>query len=402
MLFGATQAQRVCGSAAYAQTQTTTDNHSGFAGRPTGTQRDTSANETINIPVVIHILYNTPAQNITNAQVLSQLAVLNADFNNENADRSNTPEAFKPLVGNSRIRFCLAQVDPNNKATTGIIRRQTGITTFSADDAMKSSLRGGDDAWDSKKYLNIWVCPLGSRSLGYATAPGAAADKDGVVIAYDVFGTVGTLRRPFDKGRTATHEIGHWMGLKHIWGDNDCGDDGIDDTPQQSSYNFGCPTFPQLSSCSPNANGDMFMNFMDFSDDACMNMFTIGQQQKMRSLFATGNARNSFLTSFACDSTLIQAGPIGGNTDTPQVAAKADVYKVFPNPAGATLNVTYTPGAEMVNKTVRVFSAVGVNVITTQLTKANTSINVSQLAPGIYVVIIGEGSNKFITKIVKQ
>ncbi len=225
--------------------------------------RDTVANEIITIPVVVHVLYHTANQNITNSQILSQLKVLNEDFRRMNADKANTPDAFKSVAADAKIMFCLAQINPAGRPASGIVRKYTTKEYFTVDDAMKFSAAGGDDAWDNKKYLNIWVCNIQNNVLGYASNPGSQADKDGVVIQFDAFGNTGTLRPGFNKGRTATHEIAHWMGLKHIWGDNSCGDDGIGDTPQQSGYNNSCPSIPHMSNCSPDANGDMFMNFMD-------------------------------------------------------------------------------------------------------------------------------------------
>lgn len=364
--------------------------------------RDTFTNELINIPVVIHVLYNSNAQNISDAQILSQLIALNRDFANLNADKTNRPGAFAGLAADIRIQFCLAQVDPKGKRTTGIVRKQTNNTTFTIDDAMKSNVRGGDDAWDCKKYLNIWVCNLGGRTLGYAAPPGSPAELDGVVVSFDVFGTVGNLRSPYNKGRTATHEIGHWLGLKHIWGDTECGSDEVDDTPRQRSYNYGCPSFPHTTECSETDNGDMFMNYMDFSDDACMNMFTKGQKNRMRALFANGNLRNTFLTSFACDSTLVQAGPTGGDTTATVPVAKSDVFKVYPNPAQAVFNIEYKPAAEMIVIPFAVYNTMGIKVISGELNKDKTSINISSLVQGVYIVRIGEGKSAFVAKIFKQ
>ena len=362
--------------------------------------RDTSANELINVPVVIHVIYKSAVQNISNAQILSQLESLNNDFSNLNQNRINTPLVFKSFSADTKIRFCLAQVDPKGRKTTGIIRKQTSQDIFSADDNMKFSASGGDDAWDSKQYLNIWVCALSSRSLGYATLPGGPADKDGVVIAYDVFGTVGTLRPPFDKGRTATHEVGHWLGLKHIWGDTDCGDDGVDDTPRQKTYNYNCRTFPHVTDCSADANGDMFMNYMDFSDDACMNMFTIGQKKRMRALFAKGNMRNSFLSSFACDSTLAQAAPLP-TPETAPVADAVDQFKVYPNPVQTVVTIEYIPAAEFVVNQVSIYNTMGVKVFGGEINKGKMAFNLSSFARGIYIVRIGEGKKAYTTKLIK-
>ncbi len=255
------------------------------------------------IPVVFHIVYNTAAQNVSDAQVQSQLAVLNADFRKLNADWSNTPAVFQGLVADCEIQFCLAQQDPNGLATTGINRVATNKTSFSTNDAVKSAAQGGANAWDRNKYLNIWVCNLSGGVLGYAQFPGGAAATDGVVITYTGFGTIGTAQAPFNKGRTATHEVGHWLNLYHIWGDDGTGCNGSDqcgDTPNQADENYGCPAFPQVS-CANGPNGDMFMNFMDYTDDACMYMFTAGQKTRMDALFAPGGARVALLTSPGCN-----------------------------------------------------------------------------------------------------
>jgi hypothetical protein len=294
----------------------------------TTASRDTLRDEVITIPVVVHILYNTDAQNISDEQVLSQIKVLNQDYRRKNSDTVNTPDVFKSVAADTRIQFCLAKVDPQGRPTTGIIRKYTKEGQFLADDAMKFSSKGGDDAWDATHYLNLWVCNLFGRTLGYAVLPGSPAEKDGVVIKYDVFGTIGNISTQYNKGRTATHEIGHWLGLKHLWGDSLCGDDGIDDTPPQETSNSYCPVFPHLSSCSINSYGDMFMNFMDFTDDGCMNLFTQGQKAEMRSLFALGGPRNSFLNSIACDSSsAIEAGPLPEEPKQPELK-----ITVYPNP----------------------------------------------------------------------
>lgn len=365
------------------------------------TQRDTFANEIINIPVVVHVLYNTPAQNISDAQIQSQLTALNKDFNNQNTDRALRPSVFDHFAAEVRIRFCLARVTPDGMATKGIIRKQTAVAVFSADDAVKNKMRGGDDPWDCKRYLNIWVCNLGERMLGYASLPGGPANVDGVVIGFDVFGTVGNLRSQFNKGRTLTHEVGHWLGAKHIWGDTDCGNDEVDDTPRQQSYNFGCRSFPHVTECSENAYGDMFMNFMDFSDDACMNMFTVGQKKRMRALFANGNMRNSFLTSLACDSNLVQAGPVAGDTLTATPEVKKNTFKIFPNPVNTFLIVEYKPAAQLITQPFTLYNMMGVKVLTGNLVKEKTLLNMAHITPGLYIIRIGEGKESVAIKMVR-
>jgi Pregnancy-associated plasma protein-A len=237
----------------------------------------------ITIPVVVHVLYSTPEQNISDAQVNSQLVVLNDDYRKRNADIGLIPAPFQPLAADLHIEFKLACRDPKGDKTDGITRTKTNVTSFSSDDRVKSNSTGGIDAWPSDKYLNLWVCQLGGGLLGYAQFPGGPPTTDGVVITHTGFGTLGTAAAPFNKGRTGTHEIGHWFDLYHIWGDDSSlsdscsGSDNVVDTPNQETMNFGCPTFPHIT-CDNGPNGDMFMNYMDYTDDACMYMFTKGQE----------------------------------------------------------------------------------------------------------------------------
>ena len=360
------------------------------------TTRDTAANEVITIPVVIHILYNNASQNISDQQVLSQLLSLNNDYRKLNTDVASVPAAFASLVADSRITFCLAKTDPTGKVTTGIIRKYTAEQSWLADDGMKYSAQGGDNAWDSKKYLNIWVCNLFGRSLGYSSLPGSQADRDGVVIQFDAFGTIGTLSAPFNKGRTLTHETGHWLGLKHLWGDANCGDDGIGDTPPQQNFNNGCPSFPHRTACSINGNGDMFMNFMDFTDDACMHMFSQGQTQKMRSLFAIGGARNSFLNSSACDNNSVQRGA------TPAAASTTETIALFPNPSIQFVYLESKNAGDLIGQTVKICNVYGAVVISRLIADQKTTIAIAQLHPGVYFLKIGDGKVTKTIRFVKE
>src|SRR5690242_19959640 len=357
-------------------------------------ERSLLKNEIINIPVVVHVLYNNSQQNISDAQVMSQIISLNKDFRKQNADTINTPAAFKNIAADTRIQFCLAKVDPNGKYTTGIIHKYTSQSQFIADDAMKFSAQGGDDAWDATRYLNIWVCNLFGRTLGYAVLPGSPAEKDGVVIQYDAFGTTGILTPPFDKGRTATHEIGHWLGLKHLWADTTCGDDGIADTPPQEGSNSGCPSFPHLSSCSINPYGDMFMDYMDFTNDACMNMFTKGQAIEMRSQFAEGGSRNSFLNSIACDSTNAEGGPL------PKDSGKLKII-LYPNPFSSVINISVNKDSEVVGHLLKLYDISGKLYLSQIIQSQNTILNVSNLASGMYILKIDGLSGPHIYKIMK-
>ena len=256
----------------------------------------------ITIPVVVHVVYNTATQNISTAQVQTQIDVLNKDFHKLNTDWTNTPAVWQSLVADYQIQFCLASRDPNGNTTTGIVRTQTSTTSFIDDDKVKYAAQGGDNAWPAGSYLNLWVCNLGGGLLGYAQFPGGPAATDGVVINYKYFGTIGTATSPYALGRTATHEIGHWMNLYHIWGDDGggCGgSDNVNDTPNQGGEHYGCPNFPTVS-CTNGPNGDMFMNYMDYTDDACMYMFTNGQYARTSAIFVSGGSRFSITTSNGC------------------------------------------------------------------------------------------------------
>ncbi len=258
----------------------------------------------ITIPVVFHVIYNTAAQNISDAQCQYQIDQLNLDYARLNADASSTPAVWQSVSVNCNVQFCLAVRDPNGSATTGVIRKSTSTSSWSTNDNVKHSSSGGDDAWSSSSYLNIWSCNLGGGVLGYAQFPGGPSATDGVVFLYSSIGSVahpGTAT-PYNLGRTATHEVGHWLNLYHIWGDDGgacSGTDNVSDTPNQGPENYGCPTFPHTDACS-SGNGVMFMNYMDYTDDGCMNQFTAGQSARMAALFATGGSRNSIASSQGC------------------------------------------------------------------------------------------------------
>ncbi len=276
-----------------------------------------TTNAVITIPVVFHVVYNTTAQNISDAQCQAQLDQLNLDFARLNADRTSTPSVWSTIAVNTNIQFCMAQRDPSGNATTGIEGRQTTTTSFSTNDNVKRTANGGMDAWSASSYLNIWSCNLGSGLLGYAQFPGGSAATDGVVLLYSSVGSVarpGTAT-PYHLGRTATHEVGHWVNLYHIWGDDNgacSGSDNVGDTPNQAGENYGCPTYPKTDGCTSSSPGVMFMNYMDYTDDGCMNMFTAGQSTRMNSIFATGGSRAAMLNSLGCVAPLTTCGTPSG------------------------------------------------------------------------------------------
>lgn len=283
------------------------------------------------IPVVVHIVLPDPTV-VTDAQVFSQIDVLNEDFRKTNSDTNLVPTPFKGSAADSEIEFCLASVDPFGNPTTGITRTITAMPSFDPDyDSVKYTSKGGIDAWNTSNYLNIWVCNVSGGVLGYAQFPGGGpASTDGVVILYTAFGTSGTATAPYNLGRTATHEVGHYLNLYHIWGDEPAcdNDDLVSDTPLQGPQNYGCPTFPHTDACQSTSPGVMFMNYMDYVDDNCMHMFTAGQKTRMKA--ALTGPRVSLTTSGVCTPTSI----LSSNIPTPYAV------KVYPNPSHDIINIS--------------------------------------------------------------
>jgi len=253
------------------------------------------ANTVREIPVYVHVIYdeNIPEQNISNAQIESQIEVLNQDFRALNADVSDVPAEFEGLVSDYYLTFTLE----------GVSRKSSTVSEWTTiDDKMKSASTGGVDPVTPETHLNIWVVNLNGSTLGYAQFPGGSMETDGVVVAPNFFGSSDYdinndfyLSTPYDKGRTTTHEIGHYLNLYHIWGDGGCSvDDEVADTPLAKNSNGGCPAYPSKS-CAENTEytSDMFMNYMDYVNDACMFMFSEGQKARSYALFEPGGFREN-------------------------------------------------------------------------------------------------------------
>ncbi len=261
------------------------------------------ASSVITIPVVVHVLYHTSEENISDAQIQSQMDVLNDDFSKLNLDIVLIPAIWKSLAGTTQIQFCLASLTTDSMSTTGIERRYTSKESWdvSAIDSMKKTMYGGLDSWNRNDYLNIWIANMTGGLLGITQMPGGPAASDGMCILYNAFGRIGNLYPHYDKGKTATHEAGHWLGLYHIWGDDNgscTGTDYMNDTPNQADATYGCPAFPFLDACSPNSPGVLFMNYMDYSYDACMHLFTNDQAAHMTAVLNT--SRISIQNSNKC------------------------------------------------------------------------------------------------------
>lgn len=235
------------------------------------------------IPVVVNVLYRTTAENISLAQIQSQIDILNRDFNALNSDFNQVPTAFSAVKANVGISFEL----------DAVYRKATTKTSWGTNNAMKSTTQGGIAATSPTTKMNLWVCTIGGGTLGYAQFPGGASSTDGVVIDSKYVGNTGTATAPFNLGRTGTHEVGHWLNLRHIWGDATCGSDLVSDTPTHDSPNYGVPAAGHRSTCSGTPL-EMYMNYMDYTDDRGMFMFSNGQKSRMNALFLSGGARRSF------------------------------------------------------------------------------------------------------------
>lgn len=240
-------------------------------------------NGKIEIPVVVNVIYSTSSENISNSQIQSQIDVLNKDFNALNSDYNSVPSLFANVKAKVGITFVLDQ----------IVRKSTTKTSWGTNDAMKKTSKGGLAPISPTTKLNLWVCTIGGGILGYAQFPGGSSSTDGVVIDSKYFGLSGTANAPYNLGRTATHEVGHWMNLRHIWGDQNCGSDLVSDTPTHNDANYGVTQYPHYSTCS-GSPVEMTMNYMDYTNDNAMYMFSLGQKNRMTAIFVSGGARSSF------------------------------------------------------------------------------------------------------------
>jgi hypothetical protein len=337
----------------------------------------------INLPIVVHVLYFDESENISDEQIHSQIEVLNQDFNALNTNYDETPAPFQALRANVGIKFCLASKDPDGNSTTGITRKKVDIREIGETNAFYSE-EEGTAAWDVNKYINIWLAAQGEGSLGFASLPGTAdpPESDGIVIPSQYFGTIGTVQdfAPNHLGRTATHEMGHYLGLEHIWGNGQSGcdiDDNIEDTPLQFTESSECNTFPKFDQCTENGNGIMYMNYMDYSDDACMTMFSIGQGNVMKGV-VMGGPRSSLLESGMtnCEST---------TTSTKNIISNQ--LSIYPNPTNDFIRLELEDGNALINAKLEIIDITGrTHIVQPQIN--NKVINVSSLSNGVYILKI--------------
>ncbi|WNJ16648.1 PKD domain-containing protein [Pontibacter sp. G13] len=278
--------------------------------------RQRGSEEVYTIPVVVHVIYSNYRENIPDEQVFSQIEVLNQDYRRKNPDQTNTPRQFRNVAADTKIEFCLASVDPNGNPTNGIHRVSMPGAPFT--ERNFQSRVQPNTIWNPDQYMNIWVCNLADNVVGFAQFPASnrveglaefrkTRESDGVVIHYQAFGTVGAVQYPFNKGRTATHEVGHWLGLRHIWGDNGClADDYCNDTPPTAEANYECGSLPTVCE---SFTAPMIQNYMDYTPDQCMNLFTLEQKARMRMVLETSPRRQSLLRSGRCNEAVLPPTP---------------------------------------------------------------------------------------------
>ncbi len=353
--------------------------------------RTQSTPQIIKIPVVFHVLYHTIDENISGERIAAQLKALNRDFRKKNPDTLNTPLSFLTHAVDMEIEFYLANSDPLGRSTTGIERKYTPVKYWYSDDKMKFNSSYGSNAWDPKSYLNIWVCKL-DDVLGYSTMPGYNLSKEGIVLSYIEINGIGFMQNNI--GRTLVHEVGHWLNLKHIWGDSFCGDDNVDDTPKQSTYTPGCPTGIRRT-CGNTQFGDMYMNYMDFTDDVCMNLFTKGQKQRARALFEPGGYRHTILSSKAFNTPTVY------NAQVPDFYPQWLDVKIYPNPATDNLNIYMEYDVRWIGKDIYIMDMNGKIVLKKNITSTVQSVNISNLAPGVYFIRAEKEDEKVLRKFIK-
>ena len=344
----------------------------------------------ITIPVVVHILYNTTAQNISDEQVQSQIDVLNEDFSATNSDYRNYDAGYGSVKGDMDISFCLVQV----------IHKQTKHKSFGFNDNMKYSNKGGSDAVDPMHILNIWVCDLGNKVLGFAYYPGISPEKFGVVCHTNAFGRGSqyNLFEDYDLGRTTTHEVGHCFGLVHIWGDRTCGNDEVDDTPLHNEPNFGCPEEGHLSTCSGTPL-EMWMNYMDYTDDRCMYFFSDGQVSRA-DFFIDSDPQLSSIINSACTNARENRNDITITSNNAFNSARTiitDNISLYPTITSGELTVSVNNPTEG-KVGVTIYNQAGALMMKQHIFISNgkgyDQIDVSKLPNGIYFMEFTQTTNK--------
>lgn len=370
----------------------------------------------VTVPVVFHVVLDATDQNTLGGingirqRAIDQIGALNRDFNKQNTDISLVPNPFQPLIGNAEIQFGLAHRKPDGTGTEGFEIITTSMSSYGGDASeAKSSQQGGADTWDPTKYLNIWVVDLGSSSnLGFTFVPFSPQPEphDGIVLNYGAFGVRSHLSdyyapKQIDKGRTLTHEVAHYFKLDHIWGDDNglCPtsggqDDGIPDTPPQASPTYGSPQIsPTFDACTPSGAGIMWMNFLDYVDDASMYMFTLGQVARMKADLSPGG----FSYSLTQNPELLE-----WPTDVTDIE-KESGFNIFPNPTTGVFTISFIEVKGL--QDIQVSNIMGQNVYSIKADNSgisNYNVNLTGLSKGVYMVQCTFGQGIVTRKILLQ
>lgn len=345
----------------------------------------------ITIPVVVHIIYNRDEENIPDSQIFSQIEALNRDYRRRNTDAIKTPDVWQSRAADIGFEFCLASKDPDGNATSGITRTRAN-RIFTDFESVKHAGTGGYNGWAPQKYLNIWVANIGTGLYGFSPYPTVLArnpQSDGIVINYKTFGVSSNNFTHLNFGRTAVHEIGHWFNLIHTWGDaSNCATDFVDDTPPEKAAAYGCSVFPKYDDCSFTGSGTMFMNYMDYGDDLCMNLFTKGQKDRM--LAALTLYRPELLTSNAC-------GLVSGINEI--LPAQ---FSISPNPIeNGTIQCRFN---EFINEGIlSIFDLTGKIIFQQKFYASNQqTLSLPQLGNGLYFVQLITEKGNSIVKVMKD
>jgi len=340
---------------------------------------DRGGHDEVEIPVVVHVLYSNDENNIGMDQIQSQIDVLNRDFNWENSDKIKVPSVWKDLGAASGFRFHLADKDPFGNFTSGVERKFTFTENIGSTDSYYKSAWGGLDPWNIDHYVNIWVCDIEGLTLGFSILPSSKlAENDGIVMDPIAFGTMGTATPPYNGGRTCVHEMGHYFGLRHIWGaadDNCTSTDYMSDTPWQFGPNYGCNDFPSIS-CASEEHGDMFMNYMDYGNDSCMLLFTKKQVGFMQLVYLTSR------------STLMRSPAYTGINESSRIR-----INFYPNPATDELFISSTG---LIDSELKLFDQLGSVVARFVITSDEFSIDISHVNSGFYTIRCGNESHQLV------
>lgn len=350
---------------------------------------------TLTIPVVVHVVYNTAQQNISDAQVQSQIDVLNEDFAATNKDYNNYDAGYGTVKGDANIQFCLVQTR----------HVSTNRRSFVANDGVKKSQQGGDDAIDPMHTLNIWVCNLGQSLLGYAQFPGGPPETFGIVILYSAFGRGSqySLLTAYNLGRTATHELGHCLGLRHIWGDAKCGNDFVDDTPLHDSPNYGCPGEGHRSLCTGTPL-EMWMDYMDYTDDRCMYFFSDGQVSRADFFFDSDPQLQSIITS-SCTTTTTSTLLTSSGPSTISGRTAGGEFNVYPSVTSGRVTIDFSTSENGVAE-INVYNVSGALVIRQRIAVAQgmnaKTIDLSNVQNGVYILQLAAGDMRSVKKLILQ